>query len=75
MYCTKGKKVEVLESATGYYIGTLDYCRISDCYYETSEAAQEALDNLEFPFRYNAIEIQYCSFGYCILTGEAKGIN
>ena len=75
MICTKGKTLEVLESAAGYYIGTLDegpYCRLSDCYWQHKHEAQAALDSLEFPVRYNSVEILYCSGGQCLLMDRAK---
>jgi len=73
MICTKGRKIEVLQSAAGYYIGTFDngpYCRISDCYYGSQAEAQIALFELTFPFRYNAVEVLFCSEGECFLIGK-----
>lgn len=69
MKCIKGFEVKVLNSAAGYYIGTLDeenfpMCRISS-YYKTKEAAQRALD--KFTFHRFAEEINFCNHGYeCI---------
>lgn len=49
-------KVEVLQSAAGYYIGTFHpeegpYTRESSIYYKTREEAQYALDNDLWPSR------------------------
>jgi len=75
MNCIKDRKIEVLQSAAGYYIGTFDngpYCRISECYYKTRRQAQAALDSLSFPFRTFSAEIQFCSGGQCIFLDYAK---
>ena len=49
MKCCKEKDLQVLMSAAGYYIGTMDetygpYCRISE-YYPTRDKAEKAMRN------------------------------
>ena len=75
MRCIKDREIQVLESAAGFYIGTFDegpYCRISECYYQTQQEAQTALDTLTFPMRLFCVEVQFCSGGQCIFLDYAK---
>lgn len=65
MKCIRGYEVKIMNSAAGYYIGTLDdegfpMCRISS-YYKTQESAQKALDKCTF-HRF-AEEINFCNHG------------
>lgn len=64
MKCIKGKDIQVLRSAAGYYIGCYDeegpYCRISG-YYGSREAAETALSTRTFN-RF-ADEIDFCNQG------------
>jgi hypothetical protein len=76
--CRNNKKVQVLESGAGFYIGTLDedgcpYCRISTTYYETSEQAQSALNSREFIERECAENI-FCNgtIGMCFVSYMPK---
>jgi hypothetical protein len=67
MTCINGYKLEVLSSAAGYYIGTLEdnripMCRISAGYYKSYEEVQEALEENTFTRR-NSVEIAFCSKG------------
>lgn len=68
MTCCKGKELQVLMSAAGYYIGTMDNtyvpnCRISYYYYPTREAATRAMKN-GFEQR-DCMENKACSGGDC----------
>lgn len=68
MKCIKGKEIQVLRSAAGYYIGCYDEdgpcCRISG-YYSDKERAETALEKKLF-FR-DAEEISFCNKGWgCI---------
>ncbi len=72
--CKQGLEVQVLHSAAGYYIGTVDEedgfpnCRLSVEYYKTRELAQSALDNRTFIER-ESEEIMFCngSFRKCLI--------
>ena len=65
MICRKGREVRVLQS-NGWYIGTADeegpYCRISEQYYASKDAAQDALDRSGFSQR-NCVENNFCNGG------------
>jgi hypothetical protein len=67
MLCKKGNQVSVLNSGSGFYIGTFDkdgpYCRISE-YYKRKESALRALDLKEFSIR-KCVEVDFCSNGNC----------
>lgn len=67
--CVKGKKLEVLKSNAGYYIGTLEdgcpNCRVSERYYQTDTAGQFVLTHKAFNPRI-CLENVYCSKGNCI---------
>lgn len=61
--CKRGYKIQVLKSAAGYYVGTLDeegcpYCRLTSQYAKTEEEAQEL-----FLDRGYASEIRFCNGG------------
>lgn len=63
--CKQDFEVQVLQSASGYYIGTLDEegfpnCRLSVEYYKTRESAQYAFDNRTFMER-ESEEILFCN--------------
>lgn len=62
--CVKGFEVMVLQSAAGYYIGTIDEyepnCRLSVQYYKEKQKAQEALDNRTFIER-DCMENNFCN--------------
>lgn len=62
MKCIKGKEIQVLHSAAGWYIGCYDddgpCCRIS-MYYKTREHAETALEHKLF-YR-DADEITFCN--------------
>lgn len=55
-------KLQVLQSAAGYYIGTLEYdkedqqwypyMRDSECYWNTREEAEEALNTGKYPVKF-----------------------
>lgn len=65
MICTKGLKLEVLQSAAGYYIGTLDeglpYCRCSE-YFDNENLINIALENNIFRKR-DCVENEFCNKG------------
>lgn len=53
MYCTKGFEISVIESSSGFYIGTLTRdgqrkCRLSKFYFMTREDAQKAIVAMHF---------------------------
>jgi hypothetical protein len=68
MICTKGKKLQVLNSNAGYYIGVFDdegpYCRMSE-YYRSRELAEAALESGVISERV-CVENKFCSGGFCI---------
>lgn len=74
MICVKGHKIEVLESAAGFYIGTFDNgpnCRLSVKYFGSRQEAQAALDSLNFESRDYAVEIKFCNQGgNCVLWSK-----
>lgn len=64
--CINDRKVEVLKSQAGYYIGTTDeydgpYCRISS-YYSNYDDALMALNTKSFSVR-DSVEINFCNNG------------
>jgi Lon protease-like protein len=64
--CKQGRVVQVMRSAAGYYIGTIDedepYCRLSMEYFPDEKTAQYALENREFNER-DCVENNYCNGG------------
>lgn len=67
MKCVKNRKIAVLRSGAGYYLGTCDkegpFCRCSEYYYNQEEA-QKALSNRTFVPR-TSPENEYCAHGVC----------
>lgn len=76
--CDKGKEIKILQSAAGYYLGSVDkdgdpYCRCSRYYYENEHSLKFHFNNGTLPIR-RCIENELC--GNCILkeikNGETK---
>lgn len=66
--CINGIEVKVLNSAAGYYIGTVDEdgfpnCRISSLYYPSQEDALRTFKSGVYPVRSNAEETLFCNSG------------
>lgn len=69
MKCSQGKTLQVLQSAAGYYIGTVDdsdgfedpYCRCSG-YYPDRDSAVVEIDLNLFEQR-DCVENNYCNLG------------
>lgn len=65
MKCIKNHEVEILKSAAGYYLGTVDpddhmpYCRISKEYAKTEKEAKKLLMNRQT----SCIENNFCNGG------------
>lgn len=64
MKCIKGYEIEVLKSAVGYYLGTLDEegfpnCRISTKY---TSNRNDAMKNLKYD-RQDSFENMFCNGG------------
>ena len=62
--CIKGYEIQVLRSAAGYYIGTLDEdglpnCRISTQYAKTAEEAKDLAPDRQF----GCTENEWCNGG------------
>lgn len=65
--CVRGHLVQALNSAAGWYVGTIDedgfpYCRISQGYYKTCKDAEDAIKNGTYTQR-TCIENQFCNSG------------
>lgn len=67
MICKKGKKLQVLHTPAGFYIGTTEdgmpYCRCTD-YYPTEESCEKDLLDGSWLQRI-AMEVEFCSGGDC----------
>ena len=65
--CVRGHLVQALNSAAGWYVGTIDedgfpYCRISQNYYKTCKDAEDVIKNGTYIQR-TCMENQFCNGG------------
>lgn len=65
MQCTRNKKLSVLSTNAGHYIGTVDehglpYCRVSEQYYPEKQSAEDALKSKSFTPRHSP-ENAFCA--------------
>ena len=80
MKCFQGLEIQVLKSAAGFYIGTLDdegcpYCRLGMEYYYDRKSALNDLLDLKFTCRYWAVEIAACCDGKCLINADMAVVN
>lgn len=69
MYCKKGHEIQVLNSAAGYYIGTVDkedgssYCRLTGYYKSWGLAEAQLRDRGVIANTRNCVENEFCNGG------------